>query len=310
MSVISVETQMLSELQSATGLQDSDLLYVELTDGGSKKMTFGDLVTAIKASISYPEEAILSVADIVSVQTDDGTKIPAASVVYAMYTKETVMQREQACINGSRAIGERIDLDTLMGYIRAGENDKFAIGDYFTDGGVDWAIVAKNHYPAWAFGDGVARPNHVVCMPVTFLATSYQYNTSNTNSGGYAGSLMPANMEAEYNKLSAKLKGYIRATRIYENNKSAWAAAMRNMRIPTIVELTGNQGWADQYSGGVCSQFPLCQSGLFRIASTWYWALDPVASNATNFRYVSYTGISYDGSASGSGRVRPEIVLA
>lgn len=40
MSVISVETKQLRQLAGATGLVDTDLLYVELTNGGSKKMTY------------------------------------------------------------------------------------------------------------------------------------------------------------------------------------------------------------------------------------------------------------------------------
>ena len=199
-----------------------------------------------------------------------------------------------------------------MGYVRAGEHHKYAIGDYFEDNGVQWAVAARNWYPAWAFGDGVSRPEHIVCMPVDFLATSYQFNTSNTNTGGYAGSLMPANMETEFGKLGSKVKAYCKQTRIYENNKGAWAATMRSMRLPTIVEVTGNQGWANEgYSGGVCSQLPLCQNSLFRIRSTWYWCLDPSSSDTTTFCLVSHIGgISNNLNASNSGRVRPIIVLA
>ena len=310
MSVISVETKKIPELPSATGISDSDFVVVEFVSGGTKKMTYGDLITAIRASLEYPDDAVLSVADIVTVQTDDETKLPAASIVYDMYQNDVVTRRELECINGAREKGIEIELDTLMGYVRAGQHNKYAIGDYFTDGGVQWAVAARNWYPAWAFGDGVSRPQHIVCMPVDFLATSYQFNTSNTNAGGYAGSLMPSNMETEYAKLSTKLKGYCRQTRIYENNKSAWAAAMRNMRLPNIVEVTGSQGWADQYSGGVCSQLPLCRNSLFRIRSTWYWCADPVSSNAANFCSVSSAGSSDSHTASNSGRVRPLIVLA
>ena len=50
MSVISVETKQLGQLAGATGLADTDLLYVELTNGGSKKMTYADFLTQIKTS--------------------------------------------------------------------------------------------------------------------------------------------------------------------------------------------------------------------------------------------------------------------
>lgn len=274
MSVISVETKQLGQLAGAAGLTDTDLLYVELTNGGSKKMTYADFLTQIKTSLP--------------------------------------LIREQNCINNG-ANGIQWDLDELMALVQAGKMDEFAIGDHFVDGGVTWRIFAKNHYPKWSFDDttssGNVPPNHIVCLPDTSLG-SYKFNKTNTNAGGYAGSLMPANMVTEYNKLSTKLKSYVKETQIFENNKSAWAAAKRYMRLPTVIEMTGNQGWADQYSGGVCSQFPLAQATKHIIKGYWYWLLDPVASTTEDFCSVLFSGISSDGSASGSGGVRPEIVLA
>lgn len=311
MSVLSVQTKKIPELQATTDLVESDMIVVELADGGTRKMTYGDFITVIKASLEYPDKAVLSMADVVNVQTNDETKIPTAKLVYDMYQADAVMRREMDCLNGIREKGNLIDIDTLMGYVRAGEHQKYAIGDYFEDNGVQWAVAARNWYPAWAFGDSVSRPEHIVCMPVDFLATSYQFNTSNTNTGGYAGSLMPANMETEFGKLGSKVKAYCKQTRIYENNKGAWAAATRSMRLPTIVEVTGNQGWANEgYSGGVCSQLPLCRNSLFRIRSTWYWCLDPSSSSTANFCYVSHDGASAAAGASTSVRVRPLIVLA
>lgn len=311
MSVLSVQTKKIPELQAATGLVESDMIVVELADGGTRKMTYGDFITVIKASLEYPDEALLSMADVVNVQTNDETKIPTAKLVYDTYQADAVMRREMDCLNGIKEKGNLIDIDTLMGYVKAGEHHKYAIGDYFEDNGVKWAVAARNWYPAFAFGNSVSRPEHIVCMPVDPLATSYQFNTSNTNTGGYAGSLMPANMETEFGKLGSKVKAYCKQTRIYENNKSAWAAAMRSMRLPTIVEVTGNQGWANEgYSGGVCSQLPLCRNSLFRIRSIWYWCLDPSSANTTTFCYINTTGYSHNSNASSSGRVRPLIVLA
>ena len=311
MSVLSVQTKKIPELQATTDLVESDMIVVELADGGTRKMTYGNLIAVIKASLEYPDEAVLSMADVVDVQTNDGTKIPTAKLVYDMYQADAVMRREMDCLNGIREKGNLIDIDTLMGYVKAGEHQKYAIGDYFEDNGVQWAVAARNWYPAWAFGDSVSRPEHIVCMPVNFLATSYQFKTTNTNTGGYAGSLMPANMETEFGKLGSKVKAYCKQTRIYENNKSAWAAATRSMRLPTIVEVTGNQGWANEgYSGGVCSQLPLCRNSLFRIRSTWYWCLDPSSSDTTTFCFVGNIGYSCNINASDSGRVRPLIVLA
>ena len=312
MSVISVETKQLGQLAGATGLADTDLLYVELTNGGSKKMTYADFLAQIKTSLTSGEHAMLSLDDIVDVMTDDGTKVPAASLLYDLNATLSPLIREQNCINNG-ASGIQWDLDELMALVQAGKMGEFAIGDHFIDGGVTWRIFAKNHYPKWAFdgttSSGNVPPNHIVCLPDTSLG-SYQFNTTNTNTGGYAGSLMPGNMVTEYNKLSTKLKGYVKETQIYENNKSAWAAVKRYMRLPTVVEMTGNQGWADQYSGGVCSQFPLAKATKHRIKDYWYWLLDPVASNAAYFCDVGNYGASSYHYASFSGAARPEIVLA
>ena len=294
----------------ATSLGNDDLLFVELSSGGSRKIKWSDLLAAIGGG-----EAVVNWGEVVSVQTDDGTKIPAASLVYAMNETLEVMAREQQCINGSRAKGIEWDVDELMALVRSGDFDKFAIGDYITDAStsIEFAIAAKNHYPAWAFGGGTTKVNHIVLMPFTALATKYKFNSTNTNSGGYAGSTMPANMETEYAKLSSTIRGYCRATRIYENNKGAWASADRYMRLPTVVEVTGNRGCAstELFSNGVSGQLPLCKSGLFRIlAADWYWMLDPSSFDTTAFCELNHGGSSSNASASNSGAVRPLIVMA
>lgn len=311
MSVISVETQQLGELQSATGLSENDLLYVELVDGGSKKMRFGDLMQTILEAIGGGGTGgtFLTANDIVDVMTNDGKKVPAASLLYALNAGLEPLTREIQCINAG-IDGKIWTLDELMDHVGNGDYHKFAIGDAFIDGSSTWRIFAKRFYPKWAF-DGVAgddAPHHIVCMPDASLG-SYKFANSNVNTGGYAASLMPGNCTTEYNKLSEKLKKYVKEFQIYENNKGAWAAAKRLMRPPTIVEMTGSNGWADQYSGGVSSQFPLAKAGRHRVKGYWYWCMDPAASNTTNFCTVADYGISASNTASNEGALRPVIVL-
>lgn len=314
---LNIETKRISELPAITGIAKDDMIIVELAGGGTKRMTYATLLQILTDAIVGGDSQVLTADDIVQVMTNDDKLIPSAKLLYDLNAALAPMIREQRCINNG-ANGIKWDLDELMALVQAGKMDEFAIGDYFIDGGVTWRIFAKNHYSKWAFDGttdsgfaigGNVPPNHIVCLPDTGLG-KYQFNTTNTNSGGYAGSSMPANMVTEYNKLSTKLKGYVKETQIYENNKSAWAAVKRYMRLPTVVEMTGSQGWADQYSGGVCSQFPLAQATKHRIKDYWYWLLDPVASNATDFCSVYIGGDSAFGSASVSGDVRPEIVLA
>lgn len=218
--------------------------------------------------------------------------------------------REQRCINEG-IDGIEWDLDDLMTLVRNGEFNKFAIGDSFVDGNIHWRIHGKRTFPKLAFDGTVGEtPNTITCLPDEALGT-HRYNSSNTNAGGYAASEMPSYLESTIlPQLSAGLRSYIKETQINENNKGAWAAVKRKMRIPTIIECTGNQGWADPISGGICSQLPLMRANRHRIKTYWYWCLDPVASNSTDFCVISNDGLSGGSNASDSdSSVRPEIVL-
>ena len=274
MAVLSVQTKKISELLSATNLKESDTIIVELINGGTRKMAYGNFLDVLKESLEY-----------------------------------TTLRREIDCLNGVREKGVEINIDTLMECVRAKRHDLYALGDYFVDNGVHWAVVARNWYSDWNFGDNAQSPEHIVCMPVDFLSTSYNFNDASTNAGGYAGSKMPDYMNSEFNKLSSKVRSYCRSTRIFENNKDAWRVAERKMRLPTIIELTGNQGWANYFSGGVSSQLPLCRNALFRVRKEWYWAADP-SSYLNSFCIVSHGNLSDVVDARILGRVRPLIVLA
>lgn len=277
MAVLSVQTKKISELLSATNLKENDVIIVELTDGGTRKMTYGNFLEALKESLEYPN-----------------------------------LKREMDCLDGVREKGIEIDIDTLMGYVRDKKHNQYALGDYFVDNGVQWAVVARNWYSAWNFGgDSVTqRPEHIVCMPVDFLPTSYKFNDTSTNTGGYAGSKMPDHMNSEFNKLGSKVKSYCRDTFVVENNKHAWAAASRKMRLPSIVELSGNYGVSDPFGGGISSQLPLCRNSIFRVRKEWYWAADPDAYGSNKFCIISHGNLSDTVDAAILGRVRPLIALA
>ena len=297
-------------MQALTGIANDDSIIVELAGGGTKRMTYATLLQILTDAIVGGGSQVLTADDIVTVMTDDGTKVPSAKLLYDTNALIQVAVREQKCINNGDD-GIEWGLDDLMTLVRNGEFNKFAIGDSFVDGSIHWRIHAKKFFPKWAFDGAVGEaPNHIVCLPDEALGT-HAYNSSNTNSGGYAGSTMPSYLESTIlPQLSAGLRSYILQTQIYENNKGAWAAVMRNMRIPTIVECTGNQGWADQYSGGISSQLPLMRAMRHRIKTYWYWCLDPVASNTTDFFIIYYTGFSnYHTASTSPGSVRPEIVL-
>ena len=233
-----------------------------------------------------------------------------------------VMKREIMAPYGYFGIEQ--DLDTLMGYVRAGQWDKFAIGDYFIDTRTNgqkvmWEVVDKNGY--FRCGDSLLESNNIICVPRDCLDEAQQYNTSNTNTGGFAASLMPAALEKIAGTFSAKLQGYMTTVRRLENNKGSWKWASRRISLPSVNEMLGHQGWADQYSGGpVCHSLALFTGGNAHVMKgkgfnkstndhQWYWLADPSAANTTSFCYVNSNGGSNDNGASLAGGLAPLIVL-
>lgn len=322
MSVLSVQTKKITELQATTGLVGSDMIIVELADGGTKKMTYGDLITVIQASLKGNEDAMMTIANISSIQTDEAGKVPSSALVKEMNDDFTVMKREIMAPYGYFGIEQ--DLDTLMGYVKAGQWDKFAIGDYFIDTRTNgqkvmWEIADKNGY--LHCGDTSLESNNIICIPRDCINETQQYNTSNTNTGGYAASLMPSALESIAATFSAKLQGYMTSVRRLENNKGSWAWASRRISLPSVTEILGHEGWADMYSGGpVCHSLALFTGGNVHImkgrgfnkseaARQWYWLADPSAANTAGFCFVDYYGNSDDTGASYAGGLAPLIVL-
>lgn len=330
MSVLSVQTKKIPALQATTDLVGNDMLVVELVDGGTRKMTYGDFLSVIRQSLitgtggSTPD-GVLTMENISDVQTADGTKVPASALIKEMNDLATVMYREQMAPYGYFGIEQ--DLDQLMEWVRAEEWSKFAIGDYFIDTRTNgqqvmWEIADKNGY--LYCGDqnnGLVDP-HIICIPRDCLNDTTQFNSTNTNIGGYAASLMPAYLETVLNTFSTKLKGYIAETRILENNKGAWAWASRKITLPSTLEIFGNVGYADAYSGGpVCHSLALFTGGSAHVLKgrgfnksevqrQWWWLRDPSSLTTLDFCRVDDSGSSDSGySSSTSTGVAPRIVL-
>ena len=233
-----------------------------------------------------------------------------------------VMKREIMAPYGY--FGIEWGLDDLMALVKAGSWDKFAVGDYFietTSSGekIMWEVAGKNSY--LHCGDTELNKNHIVCCPRDCLETYYKFNTSHTNAGGYAASLMPANLETEANKFSSKLQGYMTTIRRLENNKGTWAWASRRIFLPGIVELCGSNGFADGYSGGAFNQLQLFTGGNAHILKGagfnkkkagrfYFWTADPSAANTTNFCAFTSNGYSNNYGAADDLALAPLIVLS
>lgn len=281
MSVISVETKTISDLTAITSLEDADVVVVERSSGGTRKMTVANFGS-----------------EIVGIQYMD------------------VLKREQECINGTRRLGEEWDVDDLMTLVKAGNFDRFAIGDYFTDTtGYQWAVAGKMFYPMWAFGGSyTSTPNHITLMMVDPIG-SYAYNSSNTNSSGYEGSTLRTTLSSIYATLissSIRTAGYVVSTRAFMNAKGSWASASHTLRLPTTVEVTGHTGWAanDGYSNGVSGQLPLCRNTRFRVCEDPYWLADPSSSSTTSFSAIHNNGSVTSITASTTEPIRPIITMA
>ena len=226
-----------------------------------------------------------------------------------------IQKREQMASYGY--FGAEWNIDDLMTLVKAGSWDKFAIGDYFIETNtagekILFEVTGKNSY--LHCGDTELTAPHIVVSPRDCLQTYYKYNSSNTNAGGYAASLMPANLETEAKKFTTKLQGYMTTIRRLENNKGTWAWASRRIFLPGNPELVGFHGFADVWDGGAFNQLPLFVGGNAHLlkgagfnkskaARMWYWTADPSAANTTNFCNFNNNGNSNNNNASNDGGV-------
>ena len=233
-----------------------------------------------------------------------------------------ILKREQMASYGY--FGAEWNIDDLMTLVKAQKWDKFAIGDYFIETNtagekILFEVTGKNSY--LHCGDTELNKPHIVISPRDCLQTYYKYNSSNTNAGGYAASLMPANLETEAKKFTTKLQGYMTTIRRLENNKGTWAWASRRIFLPGNPELVGFHGFADMWDGGAFNQLPLFVGGNAHLlkgagfnkskaARMWYWTADPSAAYTTYFCTFYAYGSSGYSNASNDGGVAPLIVLS
>lgn len=233
-----------------------------------------------------------------------------------------IMKREQMASYGY--FGVEWNIDDLMTLVQAGKWDKFAIGDYFietTTAGemILFEVTGKNSY--LHCGSSELKKSHIVVSPRDCLMTNYKYNSSNVNAGGYASSLMPANLEIEANKFTSKLQGYMTSINRMENNKATATWKTRRIFLPGNPELFGFHGCADMQDGGAFNQLPLFVGGNAHLLKgkgfnksestrSWYWTADPASTNTTDFCFFTRYGSSGSNYASEEGGIAPLIVLS
>ncbi len=168
----------------------------------------------------------------------------------------------------------------------------------------------------------VTKP-HVLMQFRDCLATTYKYNDSNTNTGGYDASALKNTMENTiYNALPADLRGAILSCPRLESTKGSWAWKARNIFLPTEVEVFGNVSWSEPGYGtgsskqweGYATSYKHVLKGLGKGAADRgsrciWWLSVPGASNTTNFCYVNSNGFAGYGNASGASGVAPAFLI-
>jgi hypothetical protein len=189
--------------------------------------------------------------------------------------------------------------------VSSGDFSGLELGDYFditltTNEKMRYVISGFNTY--LNYGDSnVLTANHVIMTPLDCMKATAKMNDTADNTGGYAGSLMPAYLETILETFPTEWKNVMRAIRRLENNKGAWAWATRTLFLLSETEVHGSTVWSDSYDGGT-RPLPLYQfSARYRIKglgfgtsasgnrSNW-WLASPSAANTAPFAVVNDGG--------------------
>ncbi len=216
--------------------------------------------------------------------------------------------------------------------IKAGTFDDLYIGDYWTINGFNWVIADFDYW--WRCGDtGNAYMNHhIVIVPSTMLYYNTYMNSSSTTEGGYIGSYMYTTglTEAKNMVISAFGSDHVVTHREYLTNAVTSGYPSGAEWVDSTVELMNEemvygcpirQQMSHAGTAVTNTTIDKSQLALFRYDRTEFiamgngnnggtsgtcyaWWLRDVVS-ATNFAYVSATGLASGGSASNTFGVRP-----
>lgn len=162
---------------------------------------------------------------------------------------------------------------------------------------------------------------HLVFTFRDCLETTYQMNTTNTNTGGYTASALAQTVNTTiYNTLPADLRAVIKEVRRLDNNKGTWSWGSWKLWLLKETEVFGRNNWSDGYDGqGI--QLPIFAHSYRHIVrglgkgaaesgsrATW-WLASPDARNSTRFCLVGPDGIASSGPASGSLGAAPGFII-
>lgn len=227
-----------------------------------------------------------------------------------------IMKREIKAPYGFFGIEQNIN--TLINWVRNGEWDKFAIGDYFTSPTSKgemllWEIAAKNIY--LRNESGYTKQNNITCISRNCLNNLEQIHFLDTFSGSLSESLLPSALNRIYESLSSTLKMYV--TEFYEqDNVYPYKGKMYKVFIPSIRDVFGIEISQISKYPTISNGLPLLEGGTARILRQKtndsnfcpYWLANKESSK--KFYFVNSEGHLTTQSMTEKAAILPLIVLS
>ena len=306
----------IGELPGISDIPEGSVLVINTNDG-TKKISFGDLCQAVKTALDIPTV-------VQSIEITESGNIPDGPVIKESFDAINDLLLEAATYSYGKEI--TMSWAELSAKIKTEDFSGLHIGDYkdivlSTGEEVRVDLSGFNTYMNVGDSDILTDP-HLYFTFRDCLKTTYQMNSSNTNTGGYASSALAKTVNTTiYNTLPADLRAVMKEVRRLDNNKGGWAWASRKLWLLQETEVFGRNNWSDGFEGGGI-QLPIFAhsyrhivKGLGKGAAasgsrTVWWLASPVASNITYFCYVNTTGFADSGVASRSIGVAPGFIIA
>lgn len=297
MSVISIQTKKMGDLQTVIAVAKTDLLIVH--DGsGMKTVTMDDFVGKDMDALTGQVT---------------GFEGQLAPLIYNGAAAHNAIYR-------GKYLGTSVTAEQYAA-ISAGTFEDLYIGDYWTMGSVNYRIAAFDYY--WNCGDNAIPPHHAVIVPDTCLYAAAM-NTTNTTTGGYIGSQMyTANLAQAKTTIKAAFSGHVLNHRIYAVNAVANGVSSGGAWVNSEVDIMNEQmvygcGILSPVSTGSAvpanhrvekSQLPLfaMNPAMLNIRNH-YWLRDVIT--ASDFAYVSDIGNAGYFNASYQVGVRPSFCIS
>jgi hypothetical protein len=266
---------------------------------------------AEKKISELPQVTDMAVDDKILVEKSAGTKIIRYEDLLADLERKIQTDIKRAATYQGRNLTDVYTPAQLSAKIKKQDFIDLNIGDYFdvtlkNSEEVQFVISGFNtNLMQGNNGVGINTNPHITMTFRDCLKTTYQMNSSNTNTGGYAGSKLAETVNTTiYNLLPDAWESIVMPTSRLEPNKGTIAWATRNMWLLSEPEVLGRSCRGESEYGCGVMQLPIFAGsfrhiikGLGKGASEGgskfnWWLASPYASNTTCF-----SGISSDGYA-------------